>query len=75
MAPGELHLQHGNETKEAGDFREAMAVAKRISSSSYQLRVTWSFAPLLAKQSKRKEARAILAEIYGQFIEGFGTAG
>ena len=33
-----------------------------------------SLARLLAKQDRRNEARAILAEIYGWFTEGFDTA-
>ena len=32
-----------------------------------------SLARLLAKQGKRDEARAMLAEIYGWFTEGFDT--
>ena len=33
-----------------------------------------SLARLLAKQGPRDEARAMLAEIYGWFTEGFDTA-
>ena len=33
-----------------------------------------SLARLLAKQGKREEARAMLAEIYGWFTKGFDTA-
>ena len=33
-----------------------------------------SLARLLAKQGYRDEARAMLAEIYGWFTEGFDTA-
>ncbi len=39
-----------------------------------ELRATMSLARLLAKQDRRNEARAILAEIYGWFTEGFDTA-
>jgi predicted ATPase len=38
------------------------------------LRATTSLAQLLAKQCKRDEARAMLAEIYNWFSEGFDTA-
>jgi predicted ATPase len=38
------------------------------------LRATTSLARLLAKQGRRDEARAMLAEIYGWFTEGFDTA-
>jgi hypothetical protein len=36
--------------------------------------VTTSLARLLDRQGKREEARAILAEIYHWFTEGFDTA-
>jgi predicted ATPase len=39
-----------------------------------ELRATTSLARLLAKQDRRDEARALLAEIYGWFTEGFDTA-
>ena len=42
--------------------------------SAETLRATTSFAGLLAKQGKREEARAMLADIYGWFTEGFDTA-
>ena len=71
---GELHLKRGDETKAAGDFREAIAVAQRIGSKAYELRATTSLARMLAKQSKRDEARVILANIYNWFTEGFNTA-
>ena len=71
---GELHLKRGDETKAAGDFREAIAVARRIGSKAYELRATTSLARLLDKQGKRDEARAMLADIYNQFTEGFDTA-
>ena len=39
-----------------------------------ELRATTSLARLLAKQGRRDEARAMLAEIYNWFTEGFDTA-
>jgi hypothetical protein len=39
-----------------------------------ELRVTTSLAHLLDRTSDREEARAILADIYGRFTEGFDTA-
>ena len=38
-----------------------------------ELRATASLARLFAKQGKRDEARAMLAEIYNWFTEGFDT--
>ncbi len=71
---GELHLRRGDETEAAGDFLEAITVARRVGSKAFELRATTSLARLLAKQGNRDEARAMLAEIYGQFTEGFDTA-
>jgi predicted ATPase len=41
--------------------------------NSWKLRATMSLARLLAKQRRRDEACAKLAEIYGWFPEGFDT--
>jgi predicted ATPase len=40
----------------------------------WELRATISLARLLASQGRRDEARAMLADIYGWFTEGFDTA-
>ena len=40
----------------------------------WELRATMSLARLLDKQGKRAGARAMLADIYGWFTEGFDTA-
>jgi class 3 adenylate cyclase len=55
-------------------FRAAIEVARRQSAKLYELRATMSLARLLDRQAKRDEARAMLAEIYGWFTEGFDTA-
>jgi predicted ATPase len=55
-------------------FRQAIAVARRQSARTWELRATTSLARLLAKQDKREEARVLLGEIYGWFTEGFDTA-
>jgi hypothetical protein len=39
-----------------------------------QLRVTISLARLPERQGRRDEERAMVAEIYGRFIEGFDSA-
>lgn len=39
-----------------------------------KINATTSLASLLAKQGSRDEARAMLAEIYNWFTEGFDTA-
>jgi predicted ATPase len=54
--------------------QRAIDVARKQSAKSLELRATRSLARLLAKQGRRDEARAMLAEIYNWFTEGFGTA-
>jgi predicted ATPase len=55
-------------------FRTAIEVARRQAGKSLELRATMSRTRLLAKQGRRDEARAMLAEIYSWFTEGFDTA-
>jgi predicted ATPase len=54
-------------------FRTAIEIARRQNARSPELRATTSLARLLAKQDRRDEARAMLADIYGWFTEGFDT--
>ena len=55
-------------------FRTAIEIARPQSARTEELRATMSLARLLNKQGRRDEARAMLAEIYGWFTEGFDTA-
>ncbi len=55
-------------------FRQAISVARRQSAKTLELRATTSLARLLAEHGKGEEARALLAEIYCWFTEGFDTA-
>jgi len=55
-------------------FRRALEVARRQQARWWELRATTSLARLPAKQGRRDEARAMLAEIYNWFTEGFDTA-
>jgi len=73
---GELLLQGTPAaTVEAeASFHEAMEVARHQSAKWYELRVTASLARLLRDTNRRDEARAMLAEIYNWFTEGFDTA-
>jgi predicted ATPase len=54
-------------------FREAIEVAREQSCKFHELLATLSLARLLKAQNRRGEARAMLAEIYNWFTEGFGT--
>ena len=73
---GELLLEAGRcSEREAEDlFRDAIRIARSEEARSFELLATTSLARLLAKQGHRDEARAMLAEIYDWFTEGFDTA-
>jgi tetratricopeptide (TPR) repeat protein len=55
-------------------LRDAIKIARSQEAKSWELRATTSLALLLGKQDRRAEARTMLAEICGWFIEGFDTA-
>ena len=73
---GELLLLRGAaDAAEAEDcFRQAIQIAQGQSAKLSELRATTSLARLLSNQTKRDEARTMLAEIYNWFTEGFDTA-
>ncbi len=73
---GELFLLQNaaGATEAESCFRGAIEVARGQQAKSWELRATMSLARLLAKQGRRDEARAMLAEIYNWFTEGFDTA-
>jgi predicted ATPase len=73
---GEMTLMHdASMTAQAEQcFRDSLQVARAQSARWWQLRTTTSLARLLDKQGNRDEARAMLAEIYNWFTEGFDTA-
>jgi class 3 adenylate cyclase/tetratricopeptide (TPR) repeat protein len=73
---GELLLmQDASNAASAGQcFRTAIEISRSQKAKSWELRATTSLARLLDKQGKRDEVRAMLAEIYGWFTEGFDTA-
>jgi hypothetical protein len=53
--------------------RAVSAKPSRLHGALAELYATMSLAGLLDKQGKRDDARAMLAEIYGWFSEGFDT--
>jgi tetratricopeptide (TPR) repeat protein len=55
-------------------FRTAIEISRRQRGKSFELRATLSLAGLLRDTGRREEARAMLAEIYNWFTEGFDTA-
>jgi len=54
-------------------FRKAIEIARRQQAKSLELRAVVSLSRLWQKQGKKKEARRMLAKIYGWFTEGFDT--
>jgi adenylate cyclase len=70
-----LLMRDRRAAEEAGGcFRAALGVARAQEARWWELRTTVSLARLLAKQDCRDEARAMLADIYNWFTEGFDTA-
>jgi predicted ATPase len=67
-------LQAENQTEAERSLHRALDTARRQCAKSFELRATLSLARLWQKQGKRAEARSMLADIYGWFTEGFGTA-
>ncbi len=55
-------------------FQQALDIARQQQAKSWELRAATSLARLWQQQGKRAEARALLAEVYNWFTEGFETA-
>ncbi|HWX34458.1 MAG TPA: adenylate/guanylate cyclase domain-containing protein [Steroidobacteraceae bacterium] len=70
---GELRLKLGQNELADADFRDAIAMAQRMSAKAWELRAAMSMARLWRDQGKRKEAHDLLAPVYGWFTEGFDT--
>ena len=73
---GELLLAHAMAQPEEAEtnLHQALAVARRQQAKSLELRAAMSLARLWQRQGKRAAVRALLAEVYGWFTEGFDTA-
>jgi tetratricopeptide (TPR) repeat protein len=54
-------------------FYQSITLAQKQMAKSFELRSTTSLCRLLQKQSKKKEARDLLTNIYDWFTEGFET--
>jgi predicted ATPase len=54
-------------------FERALAVARQQQAKSWELRAAMSLARLWRDQGKVKQARELLAPVYGWFTEGFDT--
>lgn len=73
---GEALLGSGSAATETAQalFQHAIGLARKQAARSWELRATTSLARLLHDIHRRDEARAMLAEIYSWFTEGFDTA-
>ena len=73
---GELLLKQNpsNSTEAQASFERAIEIARKQGAKSLELRATVSLGRLLRNTNRRDEARAMLAEIYNWFTEGFDTA-
>jgi class 3 adenylate cyclase/tetratricopeptide (TPR) repeat protein len=76
----ELHRLRGHLLSATGDrsaaeqsYHQALAVAKRQSTKTWELLTAMNLARLWRDQGKRTEARHLLAPVYGWFTEGFDT--
>ena len=68
-------LQGLNRIEEAQSALEAaLRIARCQQAKSYELRAATSLARLWGEQSRRSEARDLLAPVYSWFTEGFDTA-
>jgi predicted ATPase len=54
-------------------FERALAVAREQQAKSWELRTSMSLARLWRDQGKARQARELLAPVYGWFTEGFDT--
>jgi predicted ATPase len=76
-AQGELLLALSAEQQQAEAercFHHALAVARQQQARALELRAVLSLSRLWQRQGKGADARALLADVYGWFTEGFDTA-
>jgi class 3 adenylate cyclase/tetratricopeptide (TPR) repeat protein len=71
---GRVLLTQGRAQLAEVDFRKAIGLSRDMSAKMLELRATTSLARLLRENNRRDEARAMLADIYNWFTEGFDTA-
>ena len=59
--------------KAEASFERALAIARQQQAKSWELRASMSLARLWRDQGKVRQARELLAPVYGWFTEGFDT--
>jgi class 3 adenylate cyclase/predicted ATPase len=72
---GELRLHTEPADAHAAEmcFRRGIDIARKQQAKSWELRAATSYARLMRKQGRAREAHDLLAPIYGWFTEGFDT--
>jgi tetratricopeptide (TPR) repeat protein len=68
---GALRFQMGQNESAEGDFRDAIALAKRMRAKAWELRAATSMAQLWRDLRRRQQAHDLLAPVYSWFTEGF----
>ena len=71
---GAFEAEHRPIAQAEAYFHQSIKIARKQRAKSWELRTVMSLARLYQNQNKREQARNLLAEIYGGFTEGFGTA-
>ncbi len=72
---GELLRHSGGPEEEIEEsFLQALGTARRQGTVAFELRAAISLSRLRRAQDKLRQARELLAEVYGKFDEGFDTA-
>jgi predicted ATPase len=66
-----LHTHGSNDGAAEASFRQALTVARQQGARGWELRAATSLARLWFDSARRREARELLAPIYGWFTEGF----
>jgi predicted ATPase len=64
-------VRHDNEAE--ADFTKSIEMARAQQARLWELRTSVSLARLWQQQGKQREARVLLAPVYGWFTEGFDT--
>jgi predicted ATPase len=72
---GEITLKspEPDASKAQAYFERSLAIARGQQAKSFELRASMSLARLWRDQGKVRQARELLAPVYGWFTEGFDT--
>jgi predicted ATPase len=68
-----VHIEGMNSTNVEADLKSAIETAQAQSAKGPELRAAVSLARLWRDQGKVRQARELLAPVYGWFTEGFDT--